>query len=81
MPLTAECTPDRSKLFGSHGQRPWIYDVLKRRRDGAGWSKLHGFYRVVANARNRHHGPLCNRCGNRLGADDDPGARSRTPKP
>src|SRR4051794_24276909 len=19
------CTPDRSKLFGSHGQRPWIY--------------------------------------------------------
>src|ERR1035437_6152989 len=21
---TAESTPDRSKLFGSHGQRPWI---------------------------------------------------------
>ena len=25
------CTPDRSKLFGSHGQRPWIYDVLKNK--------------------------------------------------
>jgi hypothetical protein len=19
-----KCTPDRSKLFGSHGQRPWV---------------------------------------------------------
>jgi hypothetical protein len=23
------CTPDRSKLFGSHGQRPWLHDVVK----------------------------------------------------
>jgi hypothetical protein len=21
-------TPDRSKLFGSHGQRPWLHDVV-----------------------------------------------------
>jgi hypothetical protein len=25
------CTPDRSKLFGSHGQRPWIYNRLTAR--------------------------------------------------
>src|SRR5262249_14126563 len=23
-----EGTPDRSKLFGSHGQRPWLHDVV-----------------------------------------------------
>src|SRR5512142_822463 len=23
-------TPDRSKLFGSHGQRPWLHDVVTR---------------------------------------------------
>jgi hypothetical protein len=28
-------TPDRSKLFGSHGQRPWLHDVV-RRSDGGG---------------------------------------------
>src|SRR4051794_13725551 len=22
------CTPDRWKLFGSHGQRPWLHDVV-----------------------------------------------------
>src|SRR3954449_467405 len=22
------CTPDRSKLFGSHGQRPWLHNVV-----------------------------------------------------
>src|SRR3954452_17841123 len=22
------CTPDRSKLVGSHGQRPWLQDVV-----------------------------------------------------
>jgi hypothetical protein len=22
--FSKECTPDRSKLFGSHGQRPWV---------------------------------------------------------
>ena len=26
-----ESTPDRSKLFGSHGQRPWFQQVMKRR--------------------------------------------------
>src|SRR3954467_12865199 len=26
--LTGRCTPDRSKLFGSHGQRPWLHDVV-----------------------------------------------------
>ena len=26
--LTIRCTPDRSKLFGSHGQRPWLHDVV-----------------------------------------------------
>jgi len=31
MPFSGNCTPDRSKLFGSHGQRPWIYDVLKNK--------------------------------------------------
>ena len=25
-----ESTPDRSKLFGSHGQRPWFQQVMKR---------------------------------------------------
>src|SRR5690348_8394238 len=24
---SGEGTPDRSKLFGSHGQRPWIHEV------------------------------------------------------
>jgi hypothetical protein len=23
------CTPDRSKLFGSHDQRPWFHEVMK----------------------------------------------------
>ena len=29
-------TPDRSKLFGSHGQRPWFQQVMNRRsrKDG-----------------------------------------------
>jgi hypothetical protein len=22
-------TPDRSKLVGSHGQRPWLHDVIR----------------------------------------------------
>src|SRR5512143_455332 len=26
--LTIRGTPDRSKLFGSHGQRPWLHDVV-----------------------------------------------------
>src|SRR5262245_13104982 len=26
--LTERCTPDRSKLIGSHGQRPWLHDVV-----------------------------------------------------
>ena len=30
-PLTQEGTPDRSKLFGSHGQRPWLQDVVRER--------------------------------------------------
>src|SRR5512142_3423703 len=25
-------TPDRSKLFGAHGQRPWLHDVVIRSR-------------------------------------------------
>src|SRR5688500_13023241 len=31
LPIGAEGrgTPDRSKLFGSHGQRPWLHDVVK----------------------------------------------------
>src|SRR5512135_3436822 len=29
--LTRRCTPDRSKLFGSHGQRPWLHDVVTDR--------------------------------------------------
>jgi hypothetical protein len=29
------CTPDRSKLFGSHGQRPWVYNVLKPKGSSA----------------------------------------------
>src|SRR5512142_2333649 len=28
--LTIRGTPDRSKLFGSHGQRPWLHDVVTR---------------------------------------------------
>src|SRR3954454_11882224 len=28
---SAGCTPDRSKLFGSHGQRPWFHDVMTPR--------------------------------------------------
>ena len=36
-------TPDRSKLFGSHGQRPWLHDVVSRGEQGGGraraWSK------------------------------------------
>src|SRR5512143_2047462 len=28
--LTIRGTPDRSKLFGSHGQRPWLHDVVSR---------------------------------------------------
>jgi hypothetical protein len=24
-------TPDRSKLFGSHGQRPWLHDAVMNR--------------------------------------------------
>jgi transposase len=27
--LAVRCTPDRSKLFGSHGQRPWLHNVVK----------------------------------------------------
>ena len=23
------CTPDRSKLFGSHGQRPWFHETMR----------------------------------------------------
>src|SRR5512142_1698749 len=30
--LTIRGTPDRSKLFGSHGQRPWLHDVVSARR-------------------------------------------------
>src|SRR3954451_20690933 len=26
------CTPDRSKLFGSHGQRPWLHVVVSQRQ-------------------------------------------------
>src|SRR6188508_3158813 len=29
--LSRRCTPDRSKLFGSHGQRPWLHDVVIQR--------------------------------------------------
>ena len=29
MSFPGDCTPDRSKLFGSHGQRPWFHDVMK----------------------------------------------------
>src|SRR5436305_2113301 len=33
--LAVRCTPDRSKLFGSHGQRPWLHNVvIGRRRSG-----------------------------------------------
>src|SRR4051812_34580105 len=27
--LSPEGTPDRSKLFGSHGQRPWFYEIIR----------------------------------------------------
>lgn len=27
MSLRAQCTPNRSKLFGSHGLRPWIQNI------------------------------------------------------
>src|SRR5262249_30750982 len=27
-----EGTPDRSKLFGSHGQRPWFHEVMRSRK-------------------------------------------------
>ena len=26
--MPGRCTPDRWKLFGSHGQRPWLHDVV-----------------------------------------------------
>ena len=29
-PNTEEGTPDRWKLFGSHGQRPWFHEVMSR---------------------------------------------------
>ncbi len=37
-----ESTPDRSKLFGSHGQRPWFQQVMRRHRakkppESVGW--------------------------------------------
>src|SRR5512142_2772020 len=28
-PVRSEGTPDRSKLFGSHGQRPWLHEVVR----------------------------------------------------
>ena len=28
MPFPSDFTPDRSKLYGSHGQRPWFNDEL-----------------------------------------------------
>src|SRR5262249_6398747 len=27
-PFLGGSTPDRSKLFGSHGQRPWFHEVM-----------------------------------------------------
>jgi hypothetical protein len=30
MSFRRRCTPDRSKLFGSHGQRPWFHEVMNR---------------------------------------------------
>ena len=38
MPLPSDFTPDRSKLFGSHGQRPWLHDVVKTPAMAAGLS-------------------------------------------
>jgi hypothetical protein len=43
-----QCTPDRSKLFGSHGQRPWLHDVVKEvcsllaRHLSGDWGELDG---------------------------------------
>ena len=43
MPFSGNCTPDRSKLIGSHGQRPWIYNVLR------------GMYPQSRRVRETHH--------------------------
>src|SRR5512146_2759372 len=34
--LRPEGTPDRSKLFGSHGQRPWFYEIIINRSQQEG---------------------------------------------